>query len=616
MSATAELIEENRKNDWKTRWDQHRGSCGGVDLRSLGDDGFGTDFACAEDGRLLAWRGERGRLTETLPEDGCRYVAAIGERRCVSVGKNGSVTIYSLRSNGFVRVWGLDALQPGEFQAATVSHGQEGITCLVVVKSISSIALCKYENIEDSKSTDGSRTSLEPSLDGDAVVSVALVGETIVLLRASGLLQSLKDGTVKFQRELSRNAKKASNHASEIVQLGGTGPYFAVLFCGCLSFWDSKFGIGFCYIDISSSPFFERISTSHSSLRLETSETERRTYKVIYELPKLSLASAAAVGPGACVEIGDVYDEAPIGSMPQMTAPLTSAADASTLERFEKFVAGSEKDDMEAFGLVVNPTRTPDSDALLSAMKLQGLNGTNARHSIADAPSERLASAAAARCVEEIDHGKLDFLPALASIVRTGSVSLYALTASYSSLSGKASTSAELLRVLYKRETASVLQEVLKHVRDVHEREYVTVTSHALAWMRAGEDDEAEGLIECCVTHSTDPRRLTHALKLLTMRDVNDLIDILDRTVFSNFWSAADDLSTEVLNESYFGESPSRKLGRPIENALVWLSCLIDAHFSSLILEQDSVDRLLSVLKSSREARRLCEVWKYPSSYH
>mmetsp|Transcript_23939 Transcript_23939/g.94192 ORF Transcript_23939/g.94192 Transcript_23939/m.94192 type:complete len:166 (+) Transcript_23939:1685-2182(+) len=114
-------------------------------------------------------------------------------------------------------------------------------------------------------------------------------------------------------------------------------------------------------------------------------------------------------------------------------------------------------------------------------------------------------------------------------------------------------------------------------------------------------------LIECCVTHSTDPRRLTHALKLLTMRDVNDLIDILDRTVFSNFWSAADDLSTEVLNESYFGESPSRKLGRPIENALVWLSCLIDAHFSSLILEQDSVDRLLSVLKSSREARRLCE---------
>mmetsp|Transcript_7018 Transcript_7018/g.21364 ORF Transcript_7018/g.21364 Transcript_7018/m.21364 type:complete len:646 (+) Transcript_7018:141-2078(+) len=595
----SEEVTESFRRDLR-RWAAAKGM-EKVQLRfALNDEHFGIVAAEYEQRKLLVWRRGNPQPAETEPEGGCCFVSVHDDTHCFCINERCVLRQYRLEGQTLVATAELKGEKDDvRFQAAFAAEADDMLVCLVGFKAAGKLQMNGY-GVQHGRIKLLSPVELAPPNSAGGIAAVAIVDSCSVVLYSSGDLDILRDGHRKFRRTLRR---RQTFHAEGTCVLPVTGAYFAVLFNGRLSIWDVKFGVGHTYTDLS--------YTGRASMRLEEGnllvETSDVDYHVRYTLPELTLAAVTASGAGRCVEIGEIYDEPPLGSMPTLVTPLATAADAASNQRFAKALNEAETADLKLFKLILNAESTPTAKSLCAAIGLDPRKSSGLKSSKLWTTylSERVAAAAAARCVFEISEANFDFVEPLALLFRSGFVSASALNASYALMSRKAGKPNDYVRVLTNVRCVSALQELVLNVVDFSERDTVRIISQALIWRRTGSGVPAsERLIMSCVSAPFDPKRLAAALRLLPLPSALELMEILKELVFAGFFCERHDNKLPKNGSRDDGCNAQTF----VENGIEWLSRLLEAQFPSLILERSAHKLLRAFLKNVREARRFCEV--------
>eukprot|EP00188_Purpureofilum_apyrenoidigerum_P005049 Plantae.Rhodophyta-Purpureofilum_apyrenoidigerum.ctg622.p1 GENE.Plantae.Rhodophyta-Purpureofilum_apyrenoidigerum.ctg622~~Plantae.Rhodophyta-Purpureofilum_apyrenoidigerum.ctg622.p1 ORF type:complete len:650 (+),score=129.36 Plantae.Rhodophyta-Purpureofilum_apyrenoidigerum.ctg622:152-2101(+) len=553
--------------------------------------------------KLLVWRSGNQQPLEAEPEDGCCFVSVINDTHCFCINENCTLWQYKLEGQSLVAA---GELKCGEedaiFQAAFVAEADDMLVCLVACKLSDKLQINGY-GIQEEKMKLISPIDLNPPDNAGGIMAVAVVNSCSVVLYSSGDIDIVENGQRKFRRALRHRHTSRAQGASV---LPVTDAYFAVLFNGKVSIWDVKFGVGHAYIDLNYTGQ-ANVRLNGDSLLVETSATD---YRVTYTLPELTLAAVTASGAGRCVEIGEIYDEPPLGSMPALVTSLATAADAASNQRFAKALREAEVADLKLFKAVLNAESTPTAKALCSTIGLDmGKKlGPKSPKLWTAFLSERVAAAAAARCVYEISESRFEFVDPLAHLFTSGFVSASALNASYSSMSRKAGKSNDYIKVLANAKCIVALQELVSNVVDFSEKETVRLICQAVMWRQISSNKAAsEKLIVSCVAAPFDSKRLTAALRLLPLTSALQLIELLRELVFAGFFR---ERRSDALPRNGSKSDGTRAQARTfvfVENGIEWLSRLLEAQFSSLILEKSSHELLRGFVGNTREARRFCE---------
>lgn len=416
-------------------------------------------------------------------------------------------------------------------------------------------------------------------------------------VRLSQGFRDTNDTTAPTRRAHDKTAHGGKEVLGAVARIGGS--YVAIAFGSYVSVWDSIYGIGHGYRQLKA-PVREAILTSKKDrvILVTGSSLYALTLGAIVN-QELTLANAVR-RRGSCHAIvasdTRLSTDSPLRAQPVTVNVVKAEADAGgTLSRaYRLFLATEDGEDVRRVACVVNRSKTPSAAALSKITRLyvkeackvrRGNYGRPAELGLARLPSERVAAAAVARCLYEIEDGQCDFVVPLIDMLGTGVVSNESVLAMLASARAwgmgtdrrNVSISSITSSLAKSHETLYALEAVVTTIPDLPESDIVRAAQYAIrvhvssvqglaAVDENGEsandndkqaqrkkfqelDRKSRRILLRCVIARVDSRMLIDALRKMPLHDVSNMLEYFHE-ILNSFDPRAGDPFLEKLSKT------------------------------------------------------------------
>lgn len=451
--------------------------------------------------------------------------------------------------------------------------------------------------------------------------------------------------------------------------------YVAIAYGRLVSVWDGMYGVGHGYVQMNEN--IEHLAAGDAP-GTALAASSKRLYHVEPRLASGDQREALSLGlavrrKGTCDPIV-IEEEAPGQVSPSRTQPVAvsavkAAADAggNASRAYNKFLRTEDGDELKRLRSVLSIWSTPTAEAVSDVIKMFTKDAGKDRRPLrlSRLPSERIAAATVARCLYEIDGGRLEFLVPLIDMVGTGVVSsdavLAVLGVSDSWEMGPESRTVTLSSITApltaSMDCSHALEAVIAKVSDLPESDVVHAAQVAIRMRRANidgpvderDDDKketaehlkkraelvkrADRLLLKCVTTCTDRTQLVMALRRMPPHDVTQMLDHFEQVLGaydSAVLCALDEKAEHKQRSARVSSTDSATLKRSVAECIAyrgdrawldnrgkegselaacieWTSHILDAHMTTLVLDKEGRKLAKLLLVAVQKQRRLSE---------
>ncbi|KAI0564533.1 hypothetical protein FGB62_25g527 [Gracilaria domingensis] len=362
---------------------------------------------------------------------------------------------------------------------------------------------------------------------------------------------------------------------------------------------------------------------------------------------------------------------APLRSHPLSVAPIKAAADADSepAKLFEAHVLSEDEREDNIIRNLLTKSKTPSAESVLALVQDYTKRNRRSRHDAQNmglrrVPSERLAAATTARCLYELEFGDLKFLVPLVDMLETGVVSSEAVLAvadisdAWDMGAGRKPFRMRCMidPLMQRVQYSHGLEAVIRAVVDLPEQDVVKVLRYASRLADAPNEEQsgdmlsitnvqarpllirrerARRLFEACLECAADSSQAVHALRRLPFSDTLALLTrfktILTRSTFAPagapkvladapkpLWRGVGDVAfdgdaaasyrgiRDWVGSDKFTKKRKRRAGL-VNGCISWACNAIDAHLSTLILDESGRELAEQLLQAVKHRRRESE---------
>lgn len=446
---------------------------------------------------------------------------------------------------------------------------------------------------------------------------------------------------------------------------------FVVAYGEYVSVWDGIYCIGHSFSQAPSYlDFLFQDLSSKSTFAVSRGAVYRLRFGEIDRPIVLSL-SAAIKNKGICdsivIDVQKNVDRAPLRSQPVTVQPMQAAAESGgqTERVFRRLIDTEEKTEVKEIRALLSRDAIPSAEALISSIQpycknkrkiRRGESGSAKDLGLSKLPSERLAAVTVARCVFEIACLNNSFVVPLIDMLGVGVVSSEAVISVLSVADswdmGPETGALNVMSIcdplISSDAYVNALEAVLSRVADLPERDVVKVFRFAVQCiLREGSANETnslrrwqyERLLLRSMAYRCQSSQLIQVLKKLPFSDVTACITILQEMLKKDekhgtekkyevprFVRTAQFLKKGIRKEDasmYRGlgnwvdeDYNEQRQALPIDETEIcvkWISYLVDAHLSALIMDENARQMAARMLKLVRECRKESEALKSAS---
>lgn len=639
---------------------------------SRGDDDGDSIFAVSKTGQVAFLRVSKAtvckqRLLGSLPLDNVLAVSTFEDNCVLIVGERGSQAIVCplvLEKDGPFETASIMQVTPiriPEPPASAVSaKSAKGSILLGFVFGRSRAALLYADGTVHILRSQSSATKIGKRCFGEwkyangrdvKAADQLVVAEMVHAFRLYAAIESDDSSSLVLKGE------RSSGHSGGIVPLGRD--YVAIGYGQYVSIWDLTYCVGHGLIKTSSWVNDMCRGPSDTTVLIGS---ERGMHEVSVGgadvLIPLTLGLAMTRNgtcEGITVRSQSIKDAVPLRSQPVTVGVTKTAAEAG--RRVEHIFRGvMDALDMEELKMVralLSRESTGSAEAVARLTEeytthrkrvRRGNHGIRTDLGLAKLPSERLAAASVARCLQEIHQGNLKYLVPLIDMLGTGVVSneavLTVIGLSDSWDMGPEKERLNFLSILDPLLTSEVycnaLEAVVTRVSDLSEPDIVRVVQYVIRMTQAVIDEDVNvrdeaaekqnkdkeatllsrgtHLLIKCVTAHGERKRLVESLRQIPVADVVSILSRLEEILaclnqeelrrktrtaraglairegfFSGKSFSEEDVKTYRGVGDWLDKDDARykaeNEGAEVQGCITWICHLIDAHLTNIIMD-------------------------------